>query len=143
MLAFKKKTYQTHLILPNGEVIQPRVEIRTDPITGRTCRITYSRIAEKEPGVEARNLPGPPPGAVPRANQCAALPSFGPGTLRFRRAGGTEDAGSIQFELDSADPTPTVKLTARLSPLRSDCRRYGIGASGPRTRTWRNTHRML
>lgn len=61
MLIFEKKTLEARIILPDGETVQRPVEIRTDPITGRTCRITYSRSAEREPGAEG--LPPRPPSA--------------------------------------------------------------------------------
>jgi galactose-1-phosphate uridylyltransferase len=51
--------------LPDGSTARPSVEIRTDPITGRSCRITYSRSAEREPGADA--LPQPPPSASDQA----------------------------------------------------------------------------
>ncbi len=59
MLAFKQEMFQSRIILPSGEAVERPIEIRTNPITGRTCRITYSRGEEREPGAEA--LPEPPP----------------------------------------------------------------------------------
>jgi UDPglucose--hexose-1-phosphate uridylyltransferase len=68
MLTFEKKTLKARIILPNGKTAQQPVEIRTDPISGRTCRITYSRSAEREPGASALPrasvLPPPPPSAT-------------------------------------------------------------------------------
>ncbi len=46
---------------PYGEPTERLIEVRTHPITGRTCRITYSRSGEREPG--ACELPAPPPDA--------------------------------------------------------------------------------
>lgn len=66
MLSFEKETFTSRIILPDGRAAQRPVEIRTDPITGRTCRITYSRSAEREPGADA--LPPPPPLAADAAN---------------------------------------------------------------------------
>jgi galactose-1-phosphate uridylyltransferase len=66
MLMFQKHTAAARIVLPDGENGHRPVEIRTDPITGRTCRITYSRSAEREPGTEA--LPEPPPAAFDSAN---------------------------------------------------------------------------
>ena len=40
------------------------IEIRIHPITGRSCRITYSRAEENEPGTAT--LPAPPPFAAQR-----------------------------------------------------------------------------
>ena len=59
MLAFKHETFHSRIILPSGEAVERPVEVRTNPITGRTCRITYSRGEEREPGAEG--LPDPPP----------------------------------------------------------------------------------
>jgi galactose-1-phosphate uridylyltransferase len=61
MLRFEKTSLKARIILPDGSAAHRPVEIRTDPVTGRTCRITYSRSAEREPGAEA--LPAPPPSA--------------------------------------------------------------------------------
>lgn len=59
MLMFKQEAFSSHIILPNGETARRPIEIRTHPITGRTCRITYSRSEERDPGTEL--LPAPPP----------------------------------------------------------------------------------
>jgi galactose-1-phosphate uridylyltransferase len=74
MLRFEKSPLEARIILPDGTATHRPVEIRSDPITGRTCRITYSRSAEREPGAEA--LPAPPPSA----EETAACP-FCPGNL--------------------------------------------------------------
>jgi galactose-1-phosphate uridylyltransferase len=66
MLRFEKQTVEAHIIQPDGEHARRPVEIRSDPITGRTCRITYTRSAEREPGTEA--LPAPPPAAAEAAD---------------------------------------------------------------------------
>jgi galactose-1-phosphate uridylyltransferase len=50
---------------PDGTPVDKPVEIRTDPVTGRTCRITFARAAEKETGIAS--LPDPPPAAEDRA----------------------------------------------------------------------------
>jgi len=59
MLQFKQETFHSRIVLPNGKTVERPIEIRTHPITGRTCRITYSRVEEREPGAET--LPEPPP----------------------------------------------------------------------------------
>lgn len=59
MLNFKQETFYSRIVLPNGETAERPIEIRTHPITGRTCRVAYSRSEEREPGTEA--LPVPPP----------------------------------------------------------------------------------
>jgi UDPglucose--hexose-1-phosphate uridylyltransferase len=64
MLQFKHETFYSRIILPSGEIARRPIEIRTHPITGRTCRITHSRREENEPGAES--LPEPPPFAWDR-----------------------------------------------------------------------------
>jgi UDPglucose--hexose-1-phosphate uridylyltransferase len=64
MLAFKQETLHSRIVLPDGKAVDRPIEIRTNPITGRTCRITYSRGEEREPGTES--LPDPPPFAANR-----------------------------------------------------------------------------
>ena len=59
MLSFEKKEIKALFIEPSGQSAEKRIEIRTHPITGRTCRITLSRIAETEKGTNI--LPSPPP----------------------------------------------------------------------------------
>ena len=55
----------------NREILRP-IEIRTHPISGRKCRITFSRSQEREPGT--RELPPPPPNAD-RRQDCPFCPS--------------------------------------------------------------------
>ena len=62
MLKFIQETFHSQIVLPNGESADRAIEIRVHPITGRTCRITYSRGEEREPGTEF--LPEPPPFAA-------------------------------------------------------------------------------
>ena len=64
MLSFEKEAIQARLIMPAGETVEKPIEIRRNPITGRTCRITFSRADEREPGAAA--LPAPPPFAEDR-----------------------------------------------------------------------------
>jgi len=59
MLEFKQELFHSRIVLPSGETAERPIEIRTNPITGRTCRITFSRGAEREPG--GKCLPEPPP----------------------------------------------------------------------------------
>lgn len=61
MLFFEKKDIFARFIAPSGEPAEKQIEIRTHPITGRTGRITLSRIAETEKGTDT--LPDPPPDA--------------------------------------------------------------------------------
>jgi UDPglucose--hexose-1-phosphate uridylyltransferase len=53
------------------EMLRP-IEVRTHPITGRKCRITYSRSLESERGTQA--LPPPPPDAG-RTQGCPFCPT--------------------------------------------------------------------
>lgn len=64
MLPFKQETFFSRILLPSGDIAERPIEIRTHPITGRTCRITYSRGEEREPGAES--IPEPPPFAQNR-----------------------------------------------------------------------------
>ena len=66
-LRFDSQSVSAKFIDPSGLVAERKIEIRTNPITGRTCRISFSRIDEKEPGTES--LPQPPPDAAQKA-QC-------------------------------------------------------------------------
>jgi UDPglucose--hexose-1-phosphate uridylyltransferase len=53
------------------QILRP-VEIRTHPITGRQCRITFSRSLEREAAIQT--LPPPPPDAD-RTGDCPFCPS--------------------------------------------------------------------
>lgn len=66
MFSFKQEIFHSRIVLPGGEAADRPIEIRTHPITGRTCRITYSRGEEREPAAES--LPEPPPFAEDRDN---------------------------------------------------------------------------
>ena len=61
-LVFEVQTLASKLVDPDGTPVAKPVEIRTDPITGRTCRVTFARAAEKETGTDA--LPERPPAAA-------------------------------------------------------------------------------
>jgi galactose-1-phosphate uridylyltransferase len=60
-LTFKSQTVSAKFVEPDGLMVERPVEIRTNPITGRTSRIAFSRINEKETATES--LPQPPPDA--------------------------------------------------------------------------------
>jgi UDPglucose--hexose-1-phosphate uridylyltransferase len=60
-LSFRQERVTAHIVTPDGVATERPIEIRTHPITGRRCRITFSRSAEKEAGT--RQLPDPPPHA--------------------------------------------------------------------------------
>jgi UDPglucose--hexose-1-phosphate uridylyltransferase len=65
-LVFKSRRLTAHFIDPAGTPMERSIEVRTHPISGRSCRITYSRIHEKEAGAET--LPPPPPSAADTEN---------------------------------------------------------------------------
>jgi UDPglucose--hexose-1-phosphate uridylyltransferase len=65
-LSFEKEVITARFIAPSGESVETRIEVRTNPVTGRTSRIAYGRSSEKEPGTET--LPAPPPNADDTAN---------------------------------------------------------------------------
>jgi len=82
-LSFDRKIISAQIIDPGGEAVEKPVEIRTHPITGRTCRITFARKEEKEAGTDT--LPEPPPDASDvkncpfcRPQVLARTPRFGP-----------------------------------------------------------------
>jgi galactose-1-phosphate uridylyltransferase len=60
-IAFITQKTIARIIGPDGIVSEQPIEVRTNPITGRTCRITFSRGLETEPGTD--RLPDPPPDA--------------------------------------------------------------------------------
>jgi galactose-1-phosphate uridylyltransferase len=60
-LKFESQPITARFIDPAGRAVKRDIEIRIHPITGRTCRITFSRINEKEAGTDS--LPQPPPDA--------------------------------------------------------------------------------
>ena len=66
-LSFEQERLTARIVTPDGiETLRP-IEVRTHPLTGRQCRITFSRSAEKESGTE--RLPAPPPHAG-QTTQC-------------------------------------------------------------------------
>jgi galactose-1-phosphate uridylyltransferase len=64
MMSFAKQTIEACMRLADGRTVVKPIEIRRSPITGRTCRITFSRADEREPG--GGSLPAPPPFAEDR-----------------------------------------------------------------------------
>ena len=51
-LRFDTQSVSAKFIDPSGLIAERKIEIRTNPITGRTCRIAFSRIDENEPGTD-------------------------------------------------------------------------------------------
>ncbi|MEJ2475853.1 MAG: galactose-1-phosphate uridylyltransferase, partial [Desulfobacterales bacterium] len=58
-LAFECRRITATFIDPFGQLVEKPIEIRTHPISGRSCRIAFSRVNEKDVGNE--ELPEPPP----------------------------------------------------------------------------------
>jgi galactose-1-phosphate uridylyltransferase len=58
---FAVETVQARLMAPCGDLADRTIQLRVNPISGRTSRIAFSRVDEKEAGVE--RLPSPPPDA--------------------------------------------------------------------------------
>jgi UDPglucose--hexose-1-phosphate uridylyltransferase len=73
-LRFDSQTVTATLRDARGKEMTRPIEVRTHPITGRTCRITYSRGLESEPGT------GVLPPAPPDSESSAACP-FCPGNI--------------------------------------------------------------
>ncbi len=65
-LKFSVEPVTARFVAPDGTKVENTIEIRTNPITGRTCRVTLSRKGERERGTET--LPAPPPDADNREN---------------------------------------------------------------------------
>jgi galactose-1-phosphate uridylyltransferase len=74
---FKKERIQASFINPSGALSENIIEVRTNPLTFRSCRITYSRTGEKEAGTEV--FPDPPP----FAHQTAGCPFCRPQVLEM------------------------------------------------------------
>jgi galactose-1-phosphate uridylyltransferase len=60
-LSFEKEIITAKFIAPSGEDVEKRIEVRINPVSGRTSRIAFGRGAEKEPGTQS--LPLRPPNA--------------------------------------------------------------------------------
>ena len=58
---FSLETVRARLMEPSGDLAERTIQIRVNPISGRTSRITFSRVNEKEAGAD--RLPSPPPDA--------------------------------------------------------------------------------
>ena len=72
---FSMETVQARLMEPSGDLADRTIQIRVNPISGRTSRIAFSRVNEKEAGAEY--LPSPPP----NAHQMARCPFCRPQVL--------------------------------------------------------------
>ena len=70
-LRFESRTLTANFKDARGREIMRTIEVRTHPITGRRCRITFSRSLECES--ETSSLPPPPPDAD-RTRECPFCP---------------------------------------------------------------------
>jgi UDPglucose--hexose-1-phosphate uridylyltransferase len=69
-MLFKSQSISTKFLDPSGKIVQRPIEIRTNPVTGRTCRLAFSRINEKETAIGI--LPQPPA----KSNETTKCPFF-------------------------------------------------------------------
>ena len=74
---FASKTVRARLVEPSGEPVDRIIQVRKNPITGRTSRITFSRVNETEAGAD--HLPCTAAGC-PVVGPLSILPSPGAGT---------------------------------------------------------------
>jgi hypothetical protein len=124
MLEFKREVFHSRIVLPDGETTERPIEIRTHPITSRTCRITYSRGEEREPGADS--LPKPPPFAADLATCPFCPPSFATHTPRFPTDSVYAARGGWSGEAPSS--SPTCSRTAAIP----------LSASSTTTISWRS-----
>jgi len=59
LIRLNKEILYARFLRPTGEAVEAPIEIRVNPITGRTSRIAFSRIGEREAATDA--FPDPPP----------------------------------------------------------------------------------
>lgn len=59
---FAMQTVRARLMAPSGDLVVHSIQIRTNPISGRTSRIAFSRINENEANTD--RLPSSPPDAL-------------------------------------------------------------------------------
>ncbi len=65
-LIFSSKNIVARIVDTRGKTIERPIEIRKDPVTGRSCRITFSRSLEKEASTD--DFPPRPPTADDTVN---------------------------------------------------------------------------
>jgi UDPglucose--hexose-1-phosphate uridylyltransferase len=82
--SFKTRKVLARFLSPAGAPVERVIEFRTNPLTGRRCRIAFSRTGEQEAGTD--RLPEPPPSAAAidecpfcPANVDAKTPGLNPG----------------------------------------------------------------
>jgi galactose-1-phosphate uridylyltransferase len=81
VLKFEKSAVVARAVAPSGELLEQLVEIRINPVSGRTCRIAFARSGEREAATET--LPPPPPSAHLRAACPFCRPQVFAQTPRF------------------------------------------------------------
>ncbi|RPJ15437.1 MAG: galactose-1-phosphate uridylyltransferase [Deltaproteobacteria bacterium] len=89
MIRFERETVHARFVLPTGAQIEAPIEIRVNPITGRTSRIAFSRTGEREAATDS--FPDPPPFAGDTAHCpfCSInLPAKTPQLLKTYEASG-------------------------------------------------------
>jgi UDPglucose--hexose-1-phosphate uridylyltransferase len=98
-LDFKARRMAARFIDPDGRPVEKIIEVRTHPLTGRSCRITFARIHEKEAGAEF--LPPPPPQAKDISHCPFCRPQLEDRTprllSRFEASGRMQKGESILF----------------------------------------------
>ncbi len=82
-LVFAIEPVTANFVDPKGCEVEKLIEIRTNPITLRTSRVTLSRIGEKEAGTET--LPEPPPDAQNTVNCPFCSPQVNERTPQCRK----------------------------------------------------------
>jgi UDPglucose--hexose-1-phosphate uridylyltransferase len=132
-LSFVKESITARLILPSGEDVEKIIEIRTHPITWRTCRVALSRTGQSEPGTDV--FPEPPPDAKNMANCPFCRPGVESQTPRLF-PGLSPDGRLIQGDsilfpnlfpygsysaVSLFDNAHFVELGAALTPSYADC----------------------
>jgi len=89
VIRFERETVHARFVLPTGAQIEAPIEIRVNPITGRTSRIAFSRTGEREAATDS--FPDPPPFAGDTAHCpfCSInLPAKTPQLLKTYEASG-------------------------------------------------------
>jgi len=88
-LQFAKQTVVARFVDPSGAMVARDIEIRTNPISGRTSRIAFSRTGEKEAGTD--RLPEPPPDALDTSTCPFCQPQVNTATPRLNDQISTKD----------------------------------------------------
>ena len=127
-LAFQKSEITADIIDPDGRPAKKPVEIRIDPISGRSCRITFAR-AKEATGKAA--FPPPPPGAADTASCPFCQPQ-----LYNRTPGLSTDIAEIpRLEYGQAVLFPNLFPYGRYSAVSVFDNRHfvEIGTAAPKT----------